>query len=122
MSGYIVRNQLMTDIPWGGTQSPSSMLSPALPNALTTATPTDAWGAPAGGFQPAAMGIRPDATGTPGLPAIQPGMSNDDLMKALAQLYGGQAQPQQLTPAQQLQQAINADQANYHGREGGGLV
>jgi hypothetical protein len=49
-------------------------------------------------------------------------MSNDDLMKALAALYGGQAQPQAPTPQQQLQQAITADQANYHGREGGGLV
>ena len=83
--------------------------------------------------QPAQMGIRPDpnvwgappmqsGTGGPTLAMPAGAMSNDDLMKALAQLYGGQAQPQQLTPAQQLQQAINADQANYHGREGGGLV
>jgi hypothetical protein len=120
MSGYITRNALMTDNPTFG--PPAQNPGWGVPNALTTATPTDAWGAPAGGFQPAAMGIRPDATGTPGLNAIQPGMSNDDLMKALAALYGGQAQPQAPTPQQQLQQAINADQANYHGREGGGLV
>jgi hypothetical protein len=27
-----------------------------------------------------------------------------------------------MQPTQQLQAAIDADQANYHGREGGGLV
>jgi hypothetical protein len=112
MSGYITRNALMTDNPTFGppAQNPGwgAMLPSALPNQLTA----PAWGAPP--MQPGMDGSLPTMPGT--------AAPNDDLAKLMAQFYGGQAQPQQLTPAQQLQQAINADQANYHGREGGGLV
>jgi hypothetical protein len=118
MSGYITRNALMIDNPTFGPPSQSSMLPTTLANPLAAG-----WGTQPGG-QAGTGGVdlaMPTATG--GNPALIPGApGNDDLMKALAALYGGQAQPQALTPQQQLQQAINADQASYHGREGGGLV
>jgi hypothetical protein len=113
MSGYITRNALMIDNPTFGAPSQSSMLPTTLANPLAAG-----WGTQPG-MQSGTGGVdlaMPTATGG------NPAMSNDDLMKALAALYGGQAQPQAPTPQQQLQQAITADQANYHGREGGGLV
>lgn len=112
MSVYTIRNPLMTDNPTFGPPEQNAWGTglPTVPNQLTA----PAWGAPP---------MQPGMGGS--LPAMPTGtMGNDDLAKLLAQFYGtpGQAQPQAPTPQQQLQQAINADQANYHGREGGGLV
>jgi len=110
MSGYITRNALMIDNPTFGPPSQSSMLPTTLANPLAAG-----WGT-----QP---GVQAGIGGVDlAMPAGTAG--NADLMKLLAQFYGtpGQAQPQAPTPQQQLQQAITADQANYHGREGGGLV
>jgi len=109
----------MIDNPTFGPPTQSSMLPTTLANPLAAG-----WGTQPG-MQSGTGGVdlaMPTAAG--GNPALTPGApGNDDLMKALAALYGGQAPGQQVqTPAQQLQQAINADQANYHGREGGGLV
>ena len=134
MSGFVLRNQLMTDYPQFGTGGPLQ----ASPLGTVTGTggldfAQPAWG---GGGLPAQP-----------TPSIDPGwQAAPDIQQSLAAFYqhmqnagfpgpgvptmpGQAGQPPGvlaptagMQPAQQLQAAIDADQANYHGREGGGLV
>ena len=136
MSGFVLRNQLMTDYPQFGTGGPLQ----ASPLGTVTGT---------GGLD-----LAQPAWGVGGLPAqptpgIDPGwQAAPDIQQSLAAFYqhmqnagfpgpgvptmpgqppgvlaptAGMPTAQQ-DPGKVLQQAIDADQANYHGREGGGLV
>jgi hypothetical protein len=122
MSGFLVRNQLMTDNPLGtvppmqsGTGGPQFAQPTWGGSGIQSGTGGVDLAMPAGGndmqqimaaFHQHMQAAGFPAPGAPTMPGQPPG---------LAPTAGMQ-------PAQQLQAAIDADQANYHGREGGGLV
>jgi hypothetical protein len=119
MSGFLVRNQLMTDTPQSGMGGPQ-LAQPAWGGGgVQSGTGGVDLAMPAGGndmqqimaafhqHMQAAGFPAPGMQAIPGIPGQPPGV--------LAPTAGMQ-------PTQQLQAAIDADQANYHGREGGGLV
>jgi hypothetical protein len=113
MSGFVLRNQLMTDAPLG-------TVSPMQSGTGGPQTVQPAWGGSGVGGDDmqqimAAFHQHMQNAGfpAPGVPTM-PGQAG--------QPPGVLAPTAGMQPAQQLQAAIDADQANYHGREGGGLV
>jgi hypothetical protein len=116
MSGFLVRNQLMTDTPQSGTGGPQFAQPTWGGSGVQSGTGGVDLAMPAGdndmqqimaAFHQHMQAAGFPAPGVPGVPGQPPGML---------------APPAGMQPAQQLQAAIDADQANYHGREGGGLV